>query len=211
MGPEGRDIVKKLQLGMLEGKVSVSSAAGQLASAAKQGISGASSSAESVGREISNGLIRGMNSKSWEVASAAGAIAGTAIKRMKSVAQVSSPSKLTEYIGAMYDAGLGRGMLDNIRKYITPAVDEVMNAVDLSGIDASFDASGATIGTPNMIAGLTTPKQPTLDPAEIYAAVREGASAATIRSFISGREVTSAVNQENTNILNAALNFRGVF
>lgn len=202
LGLQGSEMVNSLQRSMRNGTSTISSASGELSKAATSGLGKASGEAQSIGGNISRGLSRGMESEAWRVRNTASSIAATAAKAMRIAAQVQSPSKLTIYIGAMMDAGLGKGMEDNIRKYITPAVNEVMDA-------ASFGNIGVT--APNATSGMRQSAIPTLDLAGIYQAVRDGASAATIKNFIDGRALTGTVNTYNTNTLNGALKAKGAY
>lgn len=202
-GASGSRIARDLQQKMKEGKITVEQAASQLGNAATTGFAKAEREAESTGKNIALGLIRGMESKRQSVGATASAIAGTAVYKMKHTAQVQSPSRLTEYIGAMLDAGLGEGMEGNIKKYITPAVEKVTDA--LSFQSALNITNPASYGA----AGVMQSSAPRIDLSGIYQAVKDGASAATIRSFISGREVTAATNSQNNSDLSGALAFKG--
>ena len=207
-GKAGSAVARDLQTKMREGKISVQEAASQLGRAATTGFGNAASDAESTGRSIADGLIRGMESRRASVGATAGSIAGTAITRMRAEARVESPSKLTKYIGAMLDAGLGEGMEGNIKKYITPAVEKVKESITFEGMAFDITATGA-FNEPNEIAGRMQTSAQKIDLSAIYQAVKEGASAATIRSFISGREVTASTNAQNNSDLSGALAFKG--
>ncbi|MBE6005589.1 MAG: hypothetical protein E7238_00190 [Sarcina sp.] len=88
---------------------SARSAGKSLASAAKSGMSGTST--ESIGRNMGEGLVRGLNSKYSAVASAARRLADKAAEAMRAAAKVASPSRVTKEIGKFMGKGLEIGLI----------------------------------------------------------------------------------------------------
>lgn len=97
---------------------SARSAGSSLAHAAKSGMSGVSTS--SIGRDMGQGLVNGLNSKYSSVAAAARRLANAAAEAMRNAAKVASPSKVTTKIG-MY---VGEGLSLGIQKQTSGAVQQ---------------------------------------------------------------------------------------
>lgn len=205
-GLQGSEIVEDLQAAMLRGEITVDQAAARLEAAAD--VSGASKSADSTGRSIAQGLANGMDAEAWRVTSAAARLASSANNTIRRTTMVNSPSRFTMWIGEMIDAGLGKGIEGNIKKYVDPAVGELRDAIAFDGAALGITATG-TLNTPNEIAGRMQAQQPGIDPSAIYQAVKSGAEAAVLKGYISPAEITRAVNTQNTTWQAQNLNFKG--
>lgn len=129
--------------------------------------------AEEAGEYISLGLAKGINNKARDVNAAASNVANIAIKTMKNVPQVSSPSKVTTEIGEYIAEGLIVGMMNRIQAVKAEAAEVARAALPNVG-NTMMDITGQT----------------GLDPDEMYAAVREGASDATQNIYLNGRDLT---------------------
>ena len=201
-GEQGAALVSDLQGAMLRGEITVEQATARLIAAAD--VSGAKESADKTGRSIAQGLAGGMDAESWRVTNAAQRLANSANSAIRKAAMVNSPSRFTMWIGAMIDAGLGKGIEDNISKYIDPAVSEINDSLAFDGaINAAYSQ--------DEVAGRMQTQQPTLDPAAIYQAVKSGAEAAVLKGYISPAEVTRAVNTQNTTWQAQNLSFKGAY
>ena len=69
--------------------------------------------ANALGKAIGNGLTNGLNSTTGEVDAAGHALGERGAMAVKEGAQVKSPSKLTQYVGAMMNEGLAVGMVSS--------------------------------------------------------------------------------------------------
>lgn len=104
----GASVGSKFASGVSSKTGSARSAGSSLARAAKSGMSGVSTS--SIGRNMGQGLVNGLNSKYGAVASAARRLANMAAEAMRKAAQVRSPSRVTKEIGGYMSEGLGLGI-----------------------------------------------------------------------------------------------------
>lgn len=99
--------------------------------------------AEASGRNIAKGLARGIKDSITDVDNAAGYVANTALSKIKNVAQIASPSKVTtsygEYIGDGLIVGLKMKMQD-VSRAASQIADAVLASVD-PGIDLSVNAA----------------------------------------------------------------------
>ena len=141
--------------------------------AAVDAMRGKRRAAEEAGEYISLGLAKGLNNKARDVNAAAANVASVAIRTMKSVPQISSPSKVTTEYGEFIAEGLIVGMMNKIAAVRAEAAEVARAALPNIG-NATMDITG----------------QVGLDPDEMYAAVREGASDATQNIYLNGRDLT---------------------
>ena len=99
--------------------------------------------AEVFGMNIAKGLARGIKGSAADVDNAAGFVANAALRRIKNVAQIASPSKVTtsygEYIGDGLIAGLKMKMQD-VSMAASQVADAVLASVD-PGLDLSVNAA----------------------------------------------------------------------
>lgn len=102
-----------------------------------------------------------------------------------------------------YKKAMNRGMILN-----SPTIFGFSNGKFLAGGDAGSEAVVGTSSLMGMIQQATR-NAGGLDAERIYEAVRQGASDATIKTFLSGRDVTDSVSQELTNINNFNARFMG--
>lgn len=169
----GKGMSEAAASGVTSGKGSLSSAGASGGKAVVDAMRGKYNDAVSAGEYISLGLAKGLNNKASDVNAAAANVANVAIRTMRNVAQEKSPSKVTKEIGEYLSVGLAIGMMNEL--------GQVRNA-------ASLTASTAIKGIGNAYRDL--PESPTMDPDEMYAAVREGASQATQNIYLNGRDLT---------------------
>lgn len=95
-----------------------------LGKAGKDGVKSGTSGIDKIGKDMANGLAGGITSRKAYVASVAGSVAKSAVDRMKSVAQIASPSKVTTEIGVNLGEGLEVGM-DRSRLGVEYAASEL--------------------------------------------------------------------------------------
>lgn len=68
----------------------------------------------------------------------------------------------------------------------------------------------AVVGTGSLQSMISSAVGGGIDPAAIYQAVKEGASAATVKAYMDGRAITAEINRHNTTASNGVLRFMGV-
>lgn len=91
-------------------------AGAQIASAAKTGVGSIQPYQwETVGQQLVAGLIRGINSKAKAARNAAANVATQALNKLKSVPQISSPSKVTTRYGEYFGEGWVNGIVSMTR------------------------------------------------------------------------------------------------
>ena len=105
----------------------------------------ASNDAKEAGINIAKGLARGIKEKVTEVDEAAGYVAFSALSKMKNVAQIASPSKVTTSYGEYIDDGLIVGLKLKMQD-VSRAASQIADAV-LASVDPSLDLSGSA-GSP---------------------------------------------------------------
>ena len=99
--------------------------------------------AEVSGRNIAKGLARGMKDSVTDVDNAAGYVANTALSKIKNVAQIASPSKVTTSYGKYIDDGLIVGLklkMQDVSRAASQIADAVLASVD-PGLDLSVNAA----------------------------------------------------------------------
>lgn len=99
--------------------------------------------AEVSGRNIAKGLARGIKDSVTDVDNAAGHVANTALSKIKNVAQIASPSKVTTSYGKYIDDGLIVGLklkMQDVSKAASQIADAVLASVD-PGLDLSVNAA----------------------------------------------------------------------
>ena len=101
--------------------------------------------AEVSGRNIAKGLARGMKDSVTDVDNAAGYVANTALSKIKNVAQIASPSKVTTSYGEYIDDGLIVGLKLKMQD-VSLAASQIADAV-LASVDPGIDFSG-NVGSP---------------------------------------------------------------
>lgn len=129
--------------------------------------------AEAAGEYISLGLAKGINRQAQAVNAAATNVASIAIRQMRNVPQLGSPSRVTTQFGEWISQGLAIGMLQKIGQ-VSRAAGQVANSA-IAGIGNAYT---------------DLPDQSGLDPDAMYAAVRDGASQATQNIYLNGRDLT---------------------
>lgn len=134
-------------------------------------VRGKYSAAVSAGEYMASGLAVGIKNKASYINSVASNVASTAIKTMRNVAQVKSPSRVTKEIGGYIAEGLALGMRNEL-PMVTSAATKIANAAIPS------------------INPYATLQSNSLNPDDMYAAVRSGASQATQQIFLNTRELT---------------------
>ena len=97
------------------------------------------------GRNIAKGLARGIKDSVTDVDNSAGLVAKTALNRIKNVAQIASPSKVTTSYGKYIDDGLIVGLKLKMQD-VSRAASQIADAV-LASVDPSLDLSGSA-GSP---------------------------------------------------------------
>ena len=103
----------------------------------------ASRDAEVSGRNIAKGLARGIKDSVTDVDNAAGYVAKTALSKIKNVAQIASPSKVTTSYGEYIDDGLIVGLklkMQDVSRAASQIADAVLASVD-PGLDLSVNAA----------------------------------------------------------------------
>lgn len=103
----------------------------------------ASNDAKEAGINIAKGLARGIKEKVTEVDEAAGYVAFSALSKMKNVAQIASPSKVTTSYGEYIDDGLIVGLklkMQDVSRAASQIADAVLASVD-PGLDLSVNAA----------------------------------------------------------------------
>lgn len=101
--------------------------------------------AEVSGRNIAKGLARGMKDSVTDVDNAAGYVANTALSKIKNVAQIASPSKVTTSYGEYIDDGLIVGLKLKMHD-VSQAASQIADAV-LGPVESGLDLSG-NVGSP---------------------------------------------------------------
>ena len=99
--------------------------------------------AEVSGRNIAKGLARGMKDSVTDVDNAAGYVANTALSKIKNVAQIASPSKVTTSYGEYIDDGLIVGLklkMQDVSRAASQIADAVLASVD-PGLDLSVNTA----------------------------------------------------------------------
>ncbi len=109
----------------------------------KQGASW-ESKAYAIGKQLPAGLVKGIKSGTTEVEKAAGLMMTNAIKRMKAVAQISSPSKVTENL---IGKNLALGVIKGWEDVMDPA--KLAKAFTLTPAFSAMTAGGTTNTTNN--------------------------------------------------------------
>lgn len=102
--------------------------------------------AEVSGRNIAKGLARGIKDSVTDVDNAAGYVANTALNKIKNVAQIASPSKVTTSYGKYIDDGLIVGLklkMQDVSRAASQIADAVLASVD-PGLDLSVNAASPT-------------------------------------------------------------------
>lgn len=115
---------------------------------------------------------------------------------------IGGKGKLPKFSVDWYKKAMQNGMiLDN------PTIFGMMNGKLLGAGEAGSETVVGTSSLLGMIQQAT--RQNTIDPQLIYQAVRQGASDATMRAYIDGRDVTAAVNNGITMMQNYNARFQG--
>lgn len=128
--------------------------------------------AKKAGEYMSQGFGDGIKAKAAYVNAKAANVASVAIKTMKNIAQERSPSKVTKEIGAYLSEGLAIGMMDELPMVRSASVQLAKAAIPSIGNPYASMASNS------------------LDPDEMYSAVRSGAAESTRQIFLNTRELT---------------------
>ena len=173
MSAAGKSLADAAAGGVTSGKGNLSAAGSDGGQAVVDAMRGKRRAAEEAGEYISLGLAKGLNNKAAEVNAAAANVASAAIKQMRNIPQISSPSKVTEQIGQYIAEGLALGMLNRIGM--------VQHA-------AGRTAAAAIGGIGNAYRDI--PESTAMDPDAMYEAVRDGASQATRNIYLNGRDLT---------------------
>lgn len=97
-----------------------------------------------IGKQLPAGLVKGIKSGTTEVEKAAGLMMTNAIKRMKAVAQISSPSKVTENL---IGKNLALGVIKGWEDVMDPA--KLAKAFTLTPVFSAMTAGGTTNTTNN--------------------------------------------------------------
>lgn len=119
----------------------------------------AAEDAHDFGGNITEGLARGIRDKSTDVDEAAGYVAFSALSKIKNVAQIASPSKVTTRYGVYLDAGLADGLGDGMGEVLRVA-ENIADSV-LSRL--AFDpAAYGDFGASAMLSAPTSPNYSTV-------------------------------------------------
>lgn len=207
---------------------------------------------ETIGQNIINGLIKGMDKKASVAVDRGGTIANKIAGQVRKVTMVSSPSRLFMKIGEYCIEGLAIGLsdtteidknLNSIRDTISGVFSGDLNDVseptirpvlDLSEIQNGSSMIGSLLNNAQGISSIVSANigfsqsQTTildainrlsdrinqrldneLSAEEIYDAIQRGASDANFLVRISGREVTSTVNDINNDAMSSMLGYLG--
>lgn len=113
-----------------------------------------------------------------------------------------NPPSVPHFSIDWYAKAMKDGMILN-----SPTIFGAMGGKLLGGGEAGPEAVVGAGSLQSMIQGAVGSG---LDPAAIYEAVRQGASAATVKAYMDGRSVTAEVNRHNTTASNGVLRFMGV-
>lgn len=127
--------------------------------------------AKAAGAYMGQGLAEGIKSKASYINSTAANAASAAIRQMRNIAQVKSPSRVTKKIGGYISEGLALGMTQEL-PMVTSAANRIANAA-----------------IPNVNPYGQLPNN-TLSAEEIYSAIRSGASESATKIFLNSRELT---------------------
>ena len=171
----------------------ISSAAKTITSKFTKALDGKTSSFETAGADLANGLIKGINSKKQAVYDAAYALGKKAVQGEKDGQKSKSPSKLTIQAGEWFGEGLIIGierMTNSVYKS-GKALGETATASMSSAIARIRDAFDSDIDT-----------QPTIQPVLDLTEVRSGASA--INGLFSGRR-TLAIDTSAVGVVAASM------
>ena len=156
MGEDGRQAGREFSSGLANGitanRGSVASAAGSLQSSASAAVGSMSSLGSNAGAAFSSGLASGIRSGAGGVAAAAAAVASAAASAARANLQINSPSKVGEWLGKMYDAGVAKGLIGGIAHvvkgidYMTDTLDSgAQNALRSLQAQAAMTTKGAGI------------------------------------------------------------------
>lgn len=86
--------------------------------------------AREIGQYVGEGFAKGMEDKNKRVDAAAGQLASTALRNLRNIPMVSSPSKVTREIGQFVGEGFALGMEDEIANVSMVAASMAQGAVD---------------------------------------------------------------------------------
>lgn len=89
-----------------------------------------------IGKNITEGLAKGIKDFGYLTQEAAETVTGGALRTMKNVGVIKSPSHVTQYFGKMLDLGLSKGLLDNAYLPENAAEDVMSGSLD------SFNGNG---------------------------------------------------------------------
>lgn len=113
-----------------------------------------------------------------------------------------NPPQIPHFSVDWYAKAMQGGMILN-----SPTIFGAMGGHLLGAGEAGPEA---VVGTGSLQSMISSAVGGGIDPAAIYQAVKEGASAATVKAYMDGRAVTAEINRHNTTASNGVLRFMGV-
>lgn len=125
----GRDFSSGLANGIIANRGTVSANAGSLKSAASAAVSDMHSVGSNAGSNFSSGLASGIRSGAGGVAAAAAAVASAAASAARANLKINSPSKVGEWLGKMYDAGVAKGLIGGI-SHVLKGINYMTDTLD---------------------------------------------------------------------------------
>lgn len=177
MGPKGAGYVRGLVEGgadelekinaLWEEAMNVEGLATDTGNKVKKIISGFTTDFESLGYNTGAGFARGLTKAQALATQAASSMTRAAVDTGRNVLGIASPSKVFRWIGEMTGEGFEQGMKE------------------------SFGAANKWLT--NDLSAMTNYKQPQLDTAAVYSAIRSGAGDASINIYLDDREVTRSL------------------
>lgn len=174
----GQELAQAAANGVNAGSGSLAAAGSGSGQAVANAMRNKRAEAEAAGEYISLGLAKGINKQAQAVNAAATNVASIAIRQMRNVPQLGSPSRVTTQFGEWISQGLAIGMLQKIGQ-VSRAAGKVANSA-IAGIGNAYT---------------DLPDQSGLDPDAMYAAVRDGASQATRAVYLNGRDLTRGLRE----------------
>lgn len=132
---EGTNFYQSLSNAVKAGTGTVRTSITTVMNSAKAAANGLGGAGQNAGAMFSAGLARGILSGANGVAAAAAQVAQRAVTAAQANLQIHSPSRVGDWIGKMWDAGIAGGMIKNVGKVIA-GVDNVSSAIEDNTITA---------------------------------------------------------------------------
>ena len=155
---EGIQFGQSLATGIRSGGTAARSAASSIGASAKSALSGMAAAGRSLGLNFSSGFAAGISAGRSQAIAAASSVAADSLAAAKRKLDVNSPSKETEWIGEMFDAGAERGITKGANKPVAAVekmADKMIGAMDMSMV-AERMRSAMAINTGRIAKGISS-------------------------------------------------------